>query len=373
VEAELDQSHIRRARIAAGLSQSALGARAGVTRQAMNAIERGRYSPNTTVAIRIARTLGKRVEDLFGAPDEVTTVSPATATAEMRQGDRVALARVGERIVAHSRTADRSFSEAFAPADGIWLGAGSAELLADEREVEHTAFIVGCDPSLDLLARLVNQRLEFGRLVWIPGSSAASLNAVSHSTGHAGGIHVPDQRSGECNIAPAGKALRATGGVLVTYAAWEQGFVVRPANPKGITTAESLMRPGIRIVNRERGSGSRTLLDQRLKSDGIAANTIDGYGVELRSHFAVARAVASGGADAGIALRAVAIAEGLDFVPLLEVRFDLVIPQQHLQHPAIRVMLDMLQDARTRRQIGTLPGYETREAGVVRHRFEAAA
>jgi molybdate-binding protein/DNA-binding XRE family transcriptional regulator len=362
---------IRQARAAVGMSQAELAAAAGITRQAMNAIELGRYVPNTTVAIRIARRLGRRVEDLFAAPDATTVVPVADAPPHVRHGDRVLVGRVGDRLVAHPRTARASFSEGFTPSDAVWLQDGNAEIFSDPKDVDGTAFIVGCDPSLGLLASMVTRRLDVGRLAWIAGSSEHAIRTVSRSRAHAAGVHLRDPRTKQCNVA-AGRAARQ-GGVLIGYTKWEQGFVVRKGNPKRIGAPESLARRDVRIINREHGSGSRSLLDQFISEGGLRADAIDGYATEAHSHFAVARAVAAGSADAGIGLRAVAEIEGLDFVPLDELSFDLVIPSAHLEHRAIGVMLDVLQEARTRRELATLPGYDASDAGVVRRTFDAAA
>ena len=364
-------SRIRQARVLAGLSQSALARSAGITRQAMNAIELGRYVPNTTVSILIARALGASVEDLFAVPED-TRIAVAEAPRELRAGDRVTVGRVGDRLVAHPRTGARSFVEAFAPADGVWTDDGAADVFAHGNDVDGTAFIAGCDPSLGLLASLVTRRLSGGRLVWIPSSSERALLSVSRSTAHVAGIHLPDPTSDRCNVDAARRTLHA-GGLLVGYAAWEQGLVVRHGNPLAVTSPASLATAGLRIVNREAGAGSRVVLDKALSQAGIPGSAINGYDSEVRSHFAVATAVVAGAADAGVALQAVADAEGLDFVPLAFVNFDLVIPSAHLEHRAIKAMLDVLQEARTRRDLGSLPGYETRDAGIVRERFDVAA
>jgi molybdate-binding protein len=149
----------------------------------------------------------------------------------------------------------------------------------------------------------------------------------------------------------------------VNYSSWEQGIVVGPGNPKGVRTLEDLARGDITIVNRDVGSGSRRLLDAALRGARISGAGIAGYDREVETHMAVARAVQAGIADAGIALRAVASIFGLDFIPLGEVRFDLVIPAEHLDHPTVKMMLDTLQDKRLQADLAALPGYETTRTG----------
>jgi molybdate-binding protein len=186
------------------------------------------------------------------------------------------------------------------------------------------------------------------------------------------GSHLPGDGS-EANVAPAQRALGRDGGLVVTYAAWEQGLIVATGNPKALRSAADLTQPEVRIVNREPGSGSRTLLDELMARDGLAAEDVNGYTSVVPSHTAVARAVAAGTADAGIGLEAVSRSFGLDFVPLTEVRFDLVIPKQHSSHFVVQAMLDVLQGARLRMDLAALPGYSTSATGNVVATIGAAA
>jgi molybdate-binding protein len=163
------------------------------------------------------------------------------------------------------------------------------------------------------------------------------------------------------------------GGVVVSYASWEQGFIVAPGNPKRVGNAEALTNRGVRFINREPGAGSRTLMDQMLRDAGIPRACVRGYSDVARSHLAVGRAVAGGAADAGVALCAVAQALGLDFVPIADVKFDLLIPDEHLSHPAIEALLEALQTRALRAGLAALPGYDCGQTGSVRARFEAAA
>lgn len=365
------RNSIREARGARGLSQGDLAVRAGITRQAVNAIESGRYVPNTVVAIKLARALARRVEELFDVeiPRETAATYPS---GPIRNGDRVSVGRVGHRLVSHNRTAQRSIAEGFAPADGVARGRSDVELFVSGEDVDKTAFLVGCDPSLGLLASWVSRRARIGRLVWLPGSSQEALDALATSSAHVAGIHLRDGRTGECNLRPAATALR-DGGVVVGYTNWEQGFVVARGNPKAVTNAESLTSPGVRFVNREQGAGSRTLIDQLLRDARIPHSRVQGYTDVAKSHLAVARAVASGVADAGVGLRAVAETLGLDFVPVVDVKFDLLIPDGHLAHPAVEALLDVLQTAEVRAGLAALPGYDSSQTGSVRARFSAVA
>jgi molybdate-binding protein len=150
---------------------------------------------------------------------------------------------------------------------------------------------------------------------------------------------------------------------MVSYARWDQGLVVKRGNPLRLRSADDLVRSELRFVNRDAGSGSRVLLDQALAAARLPGSEIRGYEVELDSHAAVVQHVAAGAADAGLAIEAVARAADLDFVPLAAARFDLIIPNRHLRHPAVVLMLEALQRGSLRRELQTLPGYDVSDLG----------
>jgi molybdate-binding protein len=263
--------------------------------------------------------------------------------------------------------------------DGADEGGGrsrTARLWLDAERLARTAVLLGCDPGLGIvaghMARLARGR-DGGRLCWLEEGSAASLAAVAGGTAHLAGIHLRDGETGEFNVPQAARALAATGGVVVAFARWAQGLVVAPGNPKGIRGPADLAREDVRLVNREPGAGSRALLDQVLLGAGVPPAAVRGYDRVGTSHFDVACTVASGGADAGIALAAVAEAYSLDFVPLADARFDIAVPADHLDHPAVALFLEVLQTRALREELRLLPGYDVDEMGTVRAEFAAPA
>ncbi len=358
--------------MARGLSQQQVAERAGVTRQAVNGIEMRRYMPNAAVALRLAQALDCRVEDLFHLP-EASREHPVLTGAELLEtGERVALARIGDALVAHPLTGPRAIIEGFQPADAVAApDGGHVKMLAPEDAPGKTAVLLGCDPSLTLLVSWVARSVPQGRLLWLHAASQSALDALPRGLAHVAGSHLPGDGT-EANVGPARRALGRRGGLVVTYASWEQGLMVTPRNPQALHSAADLARPDVRIVNREPGSGSRKLLDELLAKDGLAAADVAGYASVVPSHTAVARAVAAGTADAGIGLEAVSRSFGLDFVPLTEVRFDLVIPADHSSHFVVRAMLDVLQGAGLRMDLAALPGYSTSDTGNVVARIKAA-
>ncbi|MCS6802847.1 MAG: substrate-binding domain-containing protein [Chloroflexota bacterium] len=359
---------MRAARLQAGLSQQALAERVGLSRQAMNAIETGRAVPNTAVALRLAQVLRCRVEDLFAEPELSEVGRLRLSAVAPGRGSRLAVARVREQWVGYSLAAGRDVLDGFAPADGLLAPGGHSariRLLAPRAQLERTAVLVGCDPSLSIVCAHAARNHADRRLLWFPAPSEAALAAVAAGEAHVAGSHLWDPAAGAFNLPHAERALAATGGIVVRYARWELGLVVAPGNPKGLRAVADLVGTGVRIVNREAGSGSRALLDDRLAALGAPATAVLGYERVVSSHLDVARAVAAGSADAGIALRATADAFGLEFVPLAEAQFDLTIPRDHLDHPAIALLLDLLQSGPLREELRALPGYEVDQLGTL--------
>jgi molybdate-binding protein len=151
----------------------------------------------------------------------------------------------------------------------------------------------------------------------------------------------------------------------VTFAIWEQGLVLEAENPKGIRSVADLARKNVSIVNREKGAGSRSLLDEKLREAGIPPSKVRGYDRVAYGHLAAALAVSMHEADCCIATRSAARAFGLSFVPLATERYDLVIRRQHARLPAVEAMLDLLNRAAIRSKLEILAGYDTSHTGEV--------
>jgi molybdate-binding protein len=144
------------------------------------------------------------------------------------------------------------------------------------------------------------------------------------------------------------------------------GLVVAPGNPKSIRSVSDLVRKDVRIVNREKGSGARQLLDRSLAAAGIPSRSIAGYDRVLRLHTDVARRVLECTADAAVAPLAVARLLGLEFVPLEIERYDLVVPKELVdENPGVQRLLDALSSRTVRRELDALGGYDTTHTGEI--------
>jgi putative molybdopterin biosynthesis protein len=376
-------SRVRAARIERGLSQAELGEAAGLTRQAIYAIESHRYLPNVSVALRLGRTLGRRVEDLFPAP-----ASGALLEGELlrwRRGPlsspRAKVWSVGDRVLVLP-VADLGPSLTYATAaDALIVGVGEAtakrgrvgergrvrvELIEDPVVARRQVVVAGCDPAIQLVAdRLGRQKDPTPLLGWPMGSTAA-VEALKRGEVHVAGLHVVDPRSGEPNLPFLRRHLRDHPITLVTFASWEAGLLVSAQNPKAIRGPADLARKDVRLVNREEGSGARLLLDQRLKKAGVPIGRVRGHGDVVLSHLEVGRRIAEGLADVGVGVESVARLLGLGFVPLQTERYDLAIPSALVStHPGVGRLLEALVSREVRAEIEALGGYSTRRMGSV--------
>jgi len=197
------------------------------------------------------------------------------------------------------------------------------------------------------------------------GSSIA-LNALKRGEIHVAGIHLADENSGSLNLRDLKQNVGDMDCMIVTFAHWEEGFLVRQGNPKRIRYTADVAKPTVRIVNREKGSGARRLLDKQLKKIRIDPERVKGYNDEVLSHLEVATRVKAGLADTGIGVRAAASICGLDFLPLQRERYDLVIPRVYYETlSGLQILLDIMVSKPFRDELEALGGYDTRDSGKI--------
>jgi putative molybdopterin biosynthesis protein len=365
------ESALRRARQKSGLTQGDLAERAGISRQTLSVLESGRAEPTTLVALRLARVLRCRVEELFWLREEGGELAAELAAHAGPKGAKSSRALVGSvlgRWVAH-RLKQRDPLALVTPADALLSrrdGASGLVRLKALRPIEAlqaNVLVTGCDPGLAVLAGRVEDRWPGQRLCWIPASSDAALNTLARGHAHVAGAHLFDEEAGEYNVPFVRRAFGGRSMVVITFAHLEEGFAVAKGNPLRIRKAEHIARPQVRLVNREPGAGARRLLDRLLRQAGVPASAVRGYDRLLEGHLQVAQAVAMGAADVGVVARSAAVAHGLDFVPLSEERFDLVFPKEWSSDPRATRIVETLEGRAFRRELASLGGYDTRRSG----------
>jgi putative molybdopterin biosynthesis protein len=240
------------------------------------------------------------------------------------------------------------------------------KLSRDRAAIQQEISVAGCDPAIFLVGEHLRLHKDRTTVVgWAMGSTAA-LHALQRGEVHVAGMHLFDPVTGESNMPFLRRSLKGSGYEVVTFATWEEGFLVRRGNPKSIRTVADLAEPTITVINREEGSGARLLLDQKLRTAGIQPPQVRGYDRVASTHFGVARAIAERQADVGIGIRSAAQHFGLDFVPLQAARYDLVVPKPYLMsHPTLAHLFDTLTTRPFRDEIEALGGYDTSETGKV--------
>ncbi|MDH3222601.1 MAG: helix-turn-helix domain-containing protein [Gemmatimonadota bacterium] len=359
-------STLRKERRRAGLSQAALAHRVGVSRQAIVAIEAGKQVPGTDLALNLARALSCSVEDLFHLETQPSTVHATMAEAGEPSSKRVVLGRVLGRWVAHPVS---SHTQAAHGVTGSGSGSGGRiEPLTAARHFEDNLLVAGCAPLLGLLAQ--RSRSPRGDLAasWIPRGSVGALGLLDAGLVHMAGVHFEDSGPGALDDLIRSH-LAGQPWQTVTLTRWRQGLAVPKGNPLAVRTPEDLLRPGLRFAHRERGAVAHQLLTRFV--EGAGGRPEDITGPTASGHLAVAHAVAMGAADTGITIEAAALSRGLDFVPLSEERFDLVLRPQQATEKTTEAFLNLMVDGAFRRDAGALGGYDLSQTGR-RRDFEPA-
>jgi molybdopterin molybdotransferase/putative molybdopterin biosynthesis protein len=363
---------IRRTRTTLGLTQVELAARAGISRQALGAIESGTYQPGVTVALALAHALGESVESLFGAEadDSCRHVAASWQEGDLSAGTtmptRVALGRVGGKLVAVTQTAAHLM---LAPGCGLLERAARhraevSTFLSDD-EIDATLLVAGCDPAATILTDWLARHRSPISAISLPCSSGRALRNVVDGQVHAAGVHLRDAKNGEYNSVSVHRALGKRRATVIGFGRWELGLALASGNPLGIRGFSDMARPKMRIANREPGSGARATLDEELKDLGLSPDRIAGYRDEFGGHLEVAGAIAGGQADVAVTIRVAAEIYRLAFVPIREERYDLVILEREMTSAPVIAMLDALNSRRFAREVSQLCGYDTTQMGQV--------
>lgn len=227
-----------------------------------------------------------------------------------------------------------------------------------------TIFALGShDLALELLADHLGQDARTPNLMALPVGSLDGLIALRQGFCQLTGCHLYDPVGGEYNTSYVRHLFPGQPMHVVTLAHRQQGLLVAPGNPHQIRGLEDLGRDDLTFINRETGSGTRLWLDYQLRNLGVESAQIRGYTREVSTHSQVAAAVLQAQADLGLGVLAAARKSGLDFIPLFEERFDLVIPDEHFQSALLLPALDYLHTAEFRRAVQDLGGYDPQETG----------
>lgn len=319
----------------------------------------------------LARWQGQALDE----PDTIEATLTRKLTSPMGDEDyvRVVVGQVGARRLAAPLGRGAGVISSLVRADGLVVlgrgvqGAAAGEpvtvrLLRPRATLEQTILVVGShDLTLDLLAQWLSRHGR--RLVSANVGSQGGLVALQRGEAHLAGSHLLDPETGEYNLSYLPRYAPGVPVRVVGLVRRQQGLIVPPGNPQGLAGLADLARAGLRFVNRQRGAGTRVLLDYELGKLNIDGRAIAGYEREEYTHLSVAAAVAAGRADCGLGVAAAAQALGLDFVPLFSERYDIIVPMEFAESELLAPLWGALQDPELRVEIQRLPGYDVSEMG----------
>lgn len=252
-------------------------------------------------------------------------------------------------------------SEGIVPGEFI-----EVELMKTPDEIKNSIVIIGShDLTLDILADEIKAINPYINISSAHVGSLGGLMALKRNEAHIAGTHLLDEETGEYNISYIRKILPDRKIALINLVYRQQGLIVAKGNPKGIKGLNDLVGKGLSYCNRQRGSGTRILLDYELKKLGLSPDDIIGYDREVYTHMAVASAVATGIADAGLGIFASAKALNMDFIPIAEERYDLAIPEEFLSLDGIKIILKTISSDKFKSVVQSLGGYDTRDTGKI--------
>jgi putative molybdopterin biosynthesis protein len=307
-----------------------------------------------------------------------TLARPLSSKLGVQEYIRVKLGLVGDVMIATPAGRGAGAVMSLVQADGFLVvpaksegfGAGEKvriELLRDEHEIHNTLVFIGShDNILDVLANLLHRLRPVCRLSSAHVGSMGGILAIKRGEAHLAGTHLLDEATGEYNISFIKKFLPDVPLQLINLTYREQGLLVPKGNPLNINGFEDLNRSGVRFINRQRGAGTRLLTDMHLKRLGITSDQVTGYDREEYTHMNIASAIASRSADTGLGIRAAALALDLDFIPVAEERYDLILPKAFLDDPKVLSLLNLLRVNKEFRSIvAGLGGYDLRDCGQV--------
>jgi putative molybdopterin biosynthesis protein len=288
---------------------------------------------------------------------------------------RVNLGKVGEKYFATPLQRGAGIITSLTKADGIIripaLSEGideqeeaEVELLKPVEEILNTVVMVGShDLTLDILANLLGRCYP---PIFLSSHSVGSLGgilAIKNGTCHMAGSHLLDPETGEYNFPYIRTYLNEIEVRVIHLVSREQGLFVRGGNPKKIGGLKDLLRKEVTFINRQKGSGTRILLDQTLKTLSLNPGQIMGYEKEEFTHMAVASNVASGMADAGMGILPAARALGLDFIPIAKERYDLIIPSIYFEEKKMEKVIETIRSEKFKKLVFQMGGYDVSKTG----------
>jgi len=333
--------------------------------------------------IAFEQFVGPLISCMLGQPEKERSkiqVEPTRKIASklgLEEFIRVKLGAVGNKIVAIPLPRGAGCITSLTEADGIIRVPKNseginpqepvtAELLRPLSSIQNTIVVVGShDNTLDVLANQIRVGRKNLTLSSSHVGSMGGLMALKKGGCHLAGSHLLDTQDGSYNISYVKRYLPDMKVKLVHLVLRDQGLILPRGNPKTVKDIEDLGRKDITFLNRQAGSGTRILLDYRLKQLGIDPSDVNGYENEEFTHMSVAVAVQSGAVDVALGIYAAARALNLDFIPVVTEQYDLVIPEIYFESENIQILLETIDSSEFKNQVQALGGYSTERTGQI--------
>jgi molybdate-binding protein/DNA-binding transcriptional regulator YhcF (GntR family) len=239
-----------------------------------------------------------------------------------------------------------------------------ADVAALEKEKNIIRIVGSHDLALNILLDLLRQRVDGLQTEVTHAGSLGGLIALQEERAELAGTHLLDEETGEYNFPYIKRILPGRQIAIINLSFRIQGLMFASGNPRKIKGLDDLRRPDITFVNRQKGSGTRVLLDLQLKRQGISTDDIKGYEVEFDTHLAVASHILHGNADAGLGIEAAALSCGLAFLPMFRERYDLVIPMENYRNERLKPMLEIIGSDEFKKIVDGVGGYDTSQTGA---------
>lgn len=304
-------------------------------------------------------------ETVSYTPEEVAKIlkiSRFTVYEMIKRGDLAAY-RIGRKVRVEAPDLDIYIKNS---KSGSMAASASEAKPSVAAPAQDSIILCGQDGILDILARHLGKEIPHGRFLRNYIGSIDGLLALYHGTANAVTAHLWDGDTDTYNAPYVRRFLPGHRALIINLAYRMEGFYVHKGNPKNIMTWEDLTLPSVRLVNRERGSGARVLLDEKLRMHKISHDSIAGYEHEEMSHLAVASSVARGEGDVGVGIEKVALqVQDIDFVPLQKERYDLIIRREDTEKMQFQVLLSILRSQNFRNEVQGVGGYDLTHTGQI--------
>jgi putative molybdopterin biosynthesis protein len=290
---------------------------------------------------------------------------------------RVKLGYVGDKFIATPLSRGAGATMSLVQADGILeipqnvegIEAGTEvniRLLKNEEDIKNTVVSIGShDPIIDIASNLLQEKSKEFFLSSAHVGSMGGIMALRNAETHLAPIHLLDMETGEYNVSYIKKYLPNKEIALIKGVKRIQGLMVKKGNPLNINTLNDIAGNKIKFVNRQRGSGTRLLLDYLVKKLAINPEDIKGYDREEFTHLSVAAAVAGGDSDVGVGVYSAAAMMKLDFIPIGNEEYDIAVPVEYIEHEMIKSFISIITSSEFKEELDKLGGYDYSDIGKI--------